>query len=73
MASRILKSYYQLRNLERSAHFEFRYQMGVNLVKSIVSRQNVESTLRLGGRSVRGGGKPPYPRLPEHYPPMRTK
>ena len=73
VASRLLKSYYQIRDVERAAHLEFRYKTGVQLVSSIISKQNSEGSRRLGGKSMRRGRKPPYPRLPQHYPSLRTR
>jgi hypothetical protein len=72
-ASRLLKSYYQLRDLERAEHLEFRYKVGVSFVNGIINKQNVEGSRRLGGSSRSRGGKPPYPRLPQHYPPLRPR
>jgi hypothetical protein len=73
VASRLLKSYYHIRDLERAEHFEFRYKIGVQLVKRVVSKQATETSRRFGGVSRRYGNKPPYPRLPQHYPPMRLR
>lgn len=72
-AARLLRTYYQIRDLERAAHFEFRYALGVKLVSNLISKLNARASRQLGGENFRAGRKPPYPRLPDHYPRLRLR
>jgi hypothetical protein len=73
VASRLLKSFYQLRNEEKALHLEYRYGIGVSLVKNIMTKQAIERSVRLGSSGRRRGSAPPAPRLPQHYPSLRLR
>lgn len=73
VACRLLKSYYPLRNKEKALHLEFRYGVGVAIVKTVLSKQAIERSVRLGASERRRGSAPPAPRLPQHYPTLRVR
>lgn len=54
-------------------HFKQRYDIGVRLVKRMQRKLIVEKIRQLGGYGGKRGKKPPYPRLPDHYPKMRLR
>ncbi len=68
VASRLLLSHNQLRDKMRGVHLNQRYQMGVSLVNKIVERVTAEKLYVLGSAPTARGGRPPRPRLPDHYP-----
>lgn len=73
VASRLLKSFNQLRNREKAAHLGFRYEVGVTFTRGVVSKKVMGKVTRLGSYTRGKGRKPFYPRLPQHYPALRTR
>ena len=66
--ARCFRSDSPLKDKAKAAHYQMRYQIGVELAKSVVFRQMENSLHIIGGenkRDRRGLGRP---RLPDHYP-----
>jgi hypothetical protein len=71
-ASVLLAAETEKRNEIKSAHFEARFAIGVNLGKNIRSKLNTKA-MKVLGQGIGSRGRRPWPRLPDHYPALRVR
>jgi len=73
VASRLLKSDTEIRDEIKAKHYEIRYSIGIKLVKKVIGNLMRGKVHQLGREGFGIGRKPPYPRLPDHYPKLGVR